>query len=167
MYASLYLWNKVKTFITVYKGLPSWSSLCLPFVVQSLSCVWFYVTSWTAAFQAPLSFTSSWSLLKFMSIESIMLSKHLILQTAAQLHSSHTLDKWCSKFSKRGFNSTWTRNFQMFKLDLEKAEEPEIKLLTSAGSWKKQESSRKNLLLLYWLHQNLWLYGSQQTVENS
>ena len=34
-------------------------------------------------------------------------------------------------------------NFQMFKLDLEKAEEPEIKLPTSAGSWKRQESSRK------------------------
>ena len=34
-------------------------------------------------------------------------------------------------------------NFQMFKLDLEKAEEPEIKLPTPAGSWKKQESSRK------------------------
>ena len=34
-------------------------------------------------------------------------------------------------------------NFQMFKLDLEKAEETEIKLPTSAGSWKKQESSRK------------------------
>ena len=32
---------------------------------------------------------------------------------------------------------------QMFKLDLEKAEEPEIKLPTSFGSWKKQESSRK------------------------
>ena len=31
----------------------------------------------------------------------------------------------------------------MFKLDLEKAEEPKIKLPTSAGSWKKQESSRK------------------------
>ena len=31
----------------------------------------------------------------------------------------------------------------MFKLALEKAEEPEIKLQTSAGSWKKQESSRK------------------------
>ena len=31
----------------------------------------------------------------------------------------------------------------MFKLDLEKAEEPEIKLPTSAGSWKKQESTRK------------------------
>ena len=34
-------------------------------------------------------------------------------------------------------------NFQMFKLDLEKAEEPEIKLPTSLGSSKKQESSRK------------------------
>ena len=34
-------------------------------------------------------------------------------------------------------------NFQMFKLDLEKAEEPEIKLQTSAGSLKKQENSRK------------------------
>src|SRR5574340_1201923 len=34
-------------------------------------------------------------------------------------------------------------NFQMFKLVLEKAEEPEIKLPTSAGSWKKQESSRR------------------------
>ena len=33
--------------------------------------------------------------------------------------------------------------FQMFKLDLEKAGEPEIKLPTSVGSWKKQESSRK------------------------
>ena len=34
-------------------------------------------------------------------------------------------------------------NFKMFKLDLEKAEEPEVKLPTSAGSWKKEESSRK------------------------
>ena len=37
----------------------------------------------------------------------------------------------------------WTKNFQMFKLNLERAEEPEIKLPTSAGSSKKQESSRK------------------------
>ena len=33
-----------------------------------------------------------------------------------------------------GFNSTWTENFQMYKLDLEKAEEPEIQLPTIAGS---------------------------------
>ena len=37
-------------------------------------------------------------------------------------------------------------NFQMFKLDLDKAEEPEIKLPTSAGSLKKQKSSRKTLI---------------------
>ena len=37
----------------------------------------------------------------------------------------------------------WTVNFQMSKLDLEKAEEPEIKLPTSVGSSKRQESSRK------------------------
>ena len=64
-------------------------------------------------------------------------------QTTAQLQSSHTLVKECLKFSKPGFNGTWTVNFQMFKLDLEKAEEPEIKLPTSAGSSKKQENSRK------------------------
>ena len=38
-------------------------------------------------------------------------------------------------------------NFQMFKLDLEKLEEPEIKLSTSAGSQKKQQNSRKNIYL--------------------
>ena len=49
----------------------------------------------------------------------------------------------CLKFSKTGFNSTWTVNFQVFKLDLEKADGPEVKLPTSAGSSKKQESCRK------------------------
>ena len=38
----------------------------------------------------------------------------------------------------------WTENFQMHKLDLEKAEEPEIKLPTSTGSQKKQGNSKKN-----------------------
>ena len=71
------------------------------------------------------------------------------VQTTAKLHSSHTLAKQCSKFSKPGFNSTWTKNFQMFKLDLEKAEEPEIKLITSVGSSKKQESSRKNIYFCF------------------
>ena len=49
------------------------------------------------------------------------------------------LAKQCSKFTKGGFNSIWIKNFQMFKLDSEKAEEPEIKLPTSVGSSKKQE----------------------------
>ena len=62
-----------------------------------------------------------------------------------------------------GFNSTWTVSFQMFKLDLDKAEEPEIKLPASTGSLKRQESSRKkHLLLLYWLRQSLWLCGSNK-----
>ena len=65
------------------------------------------------------------------------------VQTTAQLHSSHMLAKWCSKFSKPDFNSMWTVDFQMFKLDLENAEEPEIKLPTSLGSSKKQIFQKK------------------------
>ena len=48
-------------------------------VVQLLSQVQLFATSWTAAYQAPQSSTNSWSLLKFMSIELVMLSNHLIL----------------------------------------------------------------------------------------
>ena len=48
-------------------------------VVQSLSCVRLFVTPWTAACQVSLSFTISWSLLKLMSIESVMPSNHFII----------------------------------------------------------------------------------------
>ena len=48
--------------------------------VQSLSRVWLFATPWTAALQASLSITNSWSLLKLMSIESVMPSNHLILR---------------------------------------------------------------------------------------
>ena len=64
-------------------------------------------------------------------------------QTTTQLHSPHILAKKCSKFFKQGFNSMWIMNFQMFKLDTEKAEEPEIKLPTFIELLKKQASSRK------------------------
>ena len=47
--------------------------------VQSLSRDWFFVTPWTAARQASLSITNSWSLLILMSIESMMPPNHLIL----------------------------------------------------------------------------------------
>ena len=56
--------------------------------------------------------------------------------------------KQCSNFSKPGFKSMWTMNFQTFKLDLEKAEEPENKLPASLGSSKKQENSRKTYISL-------------------
>ena len=47
--------------------------------VQSLSCVWIFAIPWTAAWQASLSITNSQSLLKLMSIESVMPSNHLML----------------------------------------------------------------------------------------
>ena len=65
------------------------------------------------------------------------------VQTTTQLQSFHMLAKSCSKSSKLGFNSMWTEHFQIYKMDLEKAEESEIKLPSYVGSLKKQESSRK------------------------
>ena len=56
------------------------------------------------------------------------------VQMTAQLYLFHMLAKKCSKSFKLGFNSMWTENFQIYNLDLEKAEEPEIKLPTSTGS---------------------------------
>jgi len=47
--------------------------------LQSLSYIWLFVTPWTVAYQASLSITNSWSLLRLMSIESGMPSNHLIL----------------------------------------------------------------------------------------
>ena len=47
--------------------------------IQLLSCVWLFATPWTAARQASLSVTNSQSLLKFMSMDSVMPSNHLIL----------------------------------------------------------------------------------------
>ena len=57
------------------------------------------------------------------------------------LHASKVM----LKILKLSLNSMSTKNFQNFKLDLEKAEESEIKLPTTVGSSKKQESSRKEI----------------------
>ena len=56
------------------------------------------------------------------------------VQATGQLHSSPMPVRLRSKSSKLVFSITWTKNFQMFKLGLEKEEEPEIKLSTFAGS---------------------------------
>ena len=62
------------------KVLFSLPPVCIAFSsVQLLSHVWLFVTSWTAARQDSLSITNSWSLLKLMSIKSVMPSNHLIL----------------------------------------------------------------------------------------
>ena len=89
------------------------------------------------------------------------------VQTTAQLHSSHMLaiyrvaqswtrlkrlssslaahaSKVILKILKPGFRSTWTMNYQMFKMDLEKTERQGIKLPISTESSREQESSRKS-----------------------
>ena len=52
---------------------------CFYLSVQLLSCVWLFVTPWTAAHQASLTITNSQSLLKLMSIELVIPANHLIL----------------------------------------------------------------------------------------
>ena len=63
---------------TRYQNYP-WVGLFVVAVVQSLSFVWLFVTWWTVACQASLSFTTSQSLLKLMSIESVMPSNQFVL----------------------------------------------------------------------------------------
>ena len=91
MYISAHYW-KWKSFplhsVTPFLTMLTWFSLlhrnlweekCLyALSVQSLSCVQLFETPWTAVCQASLSITNSRSLLKFMSIESVMPSNHLI-----------------------------------------------------------------------------------------
>ena len=82
-------------------------------------------------------------------------------QITAQLHSSHTLVKWCLKFSKPGFSNTWTVNFQMFKLVLERQRNKRSNCQHALDHGKSKRVPEKHLFLLYWLGQSLWLCGSQ------
>ena len=88
-------------------------------------------------------------------------------ETTAQLQSSHTLAMQCSKFSKPGFNSMWNMNFQIFKLDLEKAEEPGLKLPTSVGSSKKAREFQKNIYFCFIDYAKDFDCVDHETVENS
>ena len=65
--------------IKIFKQYKTSWLICFLCFVQSQSHVWFFATPWTAAGQTPLSSTISRSLLKFMSIELVMLSNHVIL----------------------------------------------------------------------------------------
>ena len=60
-----------------------------------------------------------------------------------------------------------TKKFQKYKLDLEKAEEPEIKLPTCTESWKKQENSRKTSTSALLTMLKPLTVCSQETVEYS
>ena len=71
----------------------SWLKFWYFVVVQLLSHVWLFATAWTAARQASLSFTIYRNLLKFMSIESVMPLKHLVLSHLLLLLPSVFLSK--------------------------------------------------------------------------
>ena len=75
-------------------------------------------------------------------------------QTTAQLDSSHA-SKVMLKILQARLQPYMNHELPDIQTGFRKAEEPEIKLSTSAGSWKKQESFRKHLLLLYQLCQSL------------
>ena len=79
---------KQNEIVHIYQKKEKTTSLLFVVVVQSLSCVQLFVTPWTVACQASLSFTISWSLLRFMSTESVMLSNHLTLCCPLLLLSS-------------------------------------------------------------------------------
>ena len=90
------------------------------------------------------------------------------VQITIQLHSFHMLARLCSKSFKLGFSSTWTENFQMYKMDLEKAKESEsncqhpLDHRKSKGiPKKKNKQTKKNNPLLHWLWKSLWLCGYQ------
>ena len=97
-----------------------------------------YCTQYVSKFEKTQQWPQDWKRSVFISIPKKSNAKECLNYHIIAL-ISHAR-KQCSKFSKPGFNSTRTVNFQMFKLDLEKAEEPEFKLPMSVRSSKKQES---------------------------
>ena len=70
-------------------------------------------------------------------------------QTTAQLSSSHMLGKLCSKFSKSGFSSTWTMNFQMFKLDLKKGRGARDHIANICWIIEKAREYQKNIYFCF------------------
>ena len=71
------------------------------------------------------------------------------VQTTTQLHSFHILEKQCSKFSKPGFNSTWTVNFQMFKLPFRKGWGTRGQITNIHWIIKKAREFQKNIYFCF------------------
>ena len=70
------------------------------------------------------------------------------VQITVQLHSFYMIARLCSKPFKLGFSNLWTENFQRYKLDLEKAEESEIKLTNSHWIIGKAREFKKNICFI-------------------
>ena len=91
-------------------------------VVQSLSCVQLFATPWTAACQASWYFTISWNLLRFTSIELIMLSNQLIpllpSSPVFKLSQHHGLFQWVRSLQQVAKLSLQLQSFQwIFRVD--------------------------------------------------
>ena len=128
--------------------------------VQSLSCVWFFVTPWTTACQASLSITNSQSLLKLMSAESVMPWNHLLLCRPLLLLPSISqhqgLLKWVSsshqvakvlefQLQHRSFRYSGLISFRMDWLDLP-AVQGTLKSLLQHHSFPQTVLSRPGIL---------------------
>ena len=100
--------------------------------VQSLSHVWLFATPWTAAHQASLSITNSWSLLKLRSIELVMPSNHLILCCSLVLLPSifHNIRVFCNESALHiSWPKYWSFSFNISPSD----EHPGLIFLQSKG----------------------------------
>ena len=108
---------------------PPWFSVHV--ILQARMLEWVAMLSSRESFQHrnrnSISY-GSWFAGKFFTTE--LPGKPKNVQTTEQLCSFLMLVRLCSKSFKLGFSNTWTKNFQMYKLSLEKAEESEIKLPT-------------------------------------
>ena len=71
------------------------------------------------------------------------------------------------KCLQAGFNSMWNCELPHIQARLRKGRGTRDQISTSSGSWKSKRVPAKHPLLLYWLCHSLWLWGSQQIVENS
>ena len=86
------------------------------------------------------------------------------------IHFAHYLPRLCSKSLQRGFSSMWSKNFQMYKLGLKKAEEPEIKMPTFVGPWRRQGNSRKtstSASLTTWMPLTVWITANWKILKKT
>ena len=152
--------------------------------VQSLSCVRLFAIPWTAACQASLSITSSWSLFKLMSIETVMPSNHLILCCPLLLLASifpniRVFSKesvlrwpkiWSFSFSIRPFNEySGLISFRMNWLDL-LAVQGTLKSLHGQGHipgmWGMSTQCGGGMLVMGWQDVEPWAETRKEEEED-
>ena len=91
--------------------------------------------------------------------------KYFELNVASMWNENNCMVVWTFFSIVRG---TWTENFQIYKLSLEKAEEPEIKLPTYTGSLKKAREFQKNIYFCFIDYAKAFeCVNHKKTVENS